>query len=191
MGLTVSKIWRIFGMLRQKNIFMMGLDAAGKTSIMNKLSPSKYIQTVPTIGFYLEEFHFRRITFTIWDIGGNLRAKRLGYRLCKEKDAIIFVIDSADISRLACTTMECGDCVKEELHFFLQQKEAENAPLLIYANKQDLKGAVSPEYILEKLELDRVCAGRSWYIQPCSALTGDGLLEGLKWLENEIARKRK
>ncbi|KAH7816012.1 Arf1i [Monocercomonoides exilis] len=190
MGSFLSKIVNKFGKT-EKRILMFGLDAAGKTSILYKLKLNEFIRTIPTIGFNVEEVHYKRITFNIWDYGGGgKRMKQLMYYYCRRKDAIIFVVDSTDVSRLACATTGCGDCVKDELENFLQQ-EAENAPLLIYANKQDLSDAVGPEHIQVKLELDSLCAGRSWHIQPCSALTGDGLLEGLEWLANEFARKRK
>ncbi|KAH7820051.1 Arf1l [Monocercomonoides exilis] len=190
MGLLLSKIVNIFGK-SEKSVFMIGLDAAGKTSILYRLKLNEFVHATPTIGFNMENVRYKRFTLTICDAGGNKRIKPLMYRSCKGKDAIIIVVDSVDISRIACTTMECGDCLKEELHYFLQQKEAGNFPLLIYANKQDMAGAVSPEYIREKLELDSLCAGRSWFIQPCSALTGDGLLGGLEWLANEFSHKRK
>ncbi|KAH7817388.1 Arf1h [Monocercomonoides exilis] len=190
MGLLTSKIKNLFGKT-EKRIFLFGLDAAGKTSILYKLSLNKFIQTIPTIGFNTEEVHYKKITFNIWDIGGGKEIRRLWHVYCEKMDALVIAIDTADVSRIACETMGCGDCLKEYVHFLLQQKEAGNIPLLIYANKQDLSGAVGPEYIREKLELDRVCAERSWHIQPCSALTGDGLLDGLEWLTNEFASKRK
>ncbi|KAH7823758.1 Arf1m [Monocercomonoides exilis] len=190
MGLITSKIWRIFG-TSKRNLHMIGFEDAGKTSILRKLIPNEFVQIIPILGANLEEVRYKRLTFTNMDIGGSQRIRRLEYHLCEKKDVIIFVIDSTEVSRLACSTMECRDCVKDELHDLLKQKETGNVPLLIYANKQDLSGAVSPEYILEKLELDSLCAGRSWHIQPCSALTGDGLFDGLKWLEYEIALERK
>ena len=62
------------------------------------------------------------------------------------------------------------------------------AVLLVYANKQDLQGAATAAELRDKLELDKVCKDRSWYVQPCCALTGDGLLHGLEWLAQELKK---
>ncbi|KAH7830447.1 Arf1g [Monocercomonoides exilis] len=190
MGILLTKVLGMFGK-SEKRISMIGLDAAGKTSILYKLKLNENVHTIPTIGFNMEEVHFKRLSLQIWDIGGQKELRRLWHYYFDGLDALIFVIDSTDIPRIACTTMECEDCVKEELHYLLQCEELRNVALLIYANKQDQSGAVSPKFIREKLELDRVCVGRSWYIQPCCALTGDGLLHGLEWLAKEIEHKRK
>lgn len=65
------------------------------------------------------------------------------------------------------------------------------ASLLIFANKQDLAGALSPDEIAEFLELrtSPVFAKRHWAIQPCSAVTGDGLVQGVHWIVNDIAAR--
>lgn len=53
--------------------------------------------------------------------------------------------------------------------------------LLVFANKQDMAHAIKPQELSEQLHLSRM-QDRLWYVQPCCALTGDGLYEGLTWL---------
>lgn len=89
--------------------------------------------------------------------------------------------------------MNCGLIILLFYREFLinySQNKISGACLLVYANKQDLQGAVTATELRDKLELDRVCKDRSWYVQPCCALTGDGLLHGLEWLAQELKKKK-
>ena len=49
---------------------MLGLDAAGKTTILYKLKIGETLTSVPTIGFNVEEVKYKNLNFMIWDIGG-------------------------------------------------------------------------------------------------------------------------
>ena len=64
------------------------------------------------------------------------------------------------------------------------------SPLLILANKQDLPEAVSPAEITEKLELFKLRPDRDWHIQRTSAVSGEGLVDGLTWLADKIKAKK-
>ena len=58
-------------------------------------------------------------------------------------------------------------------------------PLLVFANKQDLVMALSSEEIVTKMKLEAI-KERAWAIYACSAITGEGLQEGLEWLLNNL-----
>ncbi|KAK2955806.1 putative ADP-ribosylation factor [Blattamonas nauphoetae] len=189
MGNLIDKIASLFGP-KEYRIVMVGLDAAGKTSILYKLKLNENVHTIPTIGFNMEEVQVKNIKFVVWDVGGQKKIRHLWHHYYQNTDAVIYVVDSSDQARIACSNMECNDCAKEELHYMLQRDELKNATVLVYANKQDLAGACNASEIREKLELDRICRDRSWYVQPCCALTGDGLLHGLEWLGNELKKKK-
>ena len=87
------------------------------------------------------------------------------------------VIDSADHNRL--------DMARKELHAVLEMDELREACVLIFANKQDLKEAITPAEISEALSLHSIRA-HDWHIQACSAVKGDGLYEGLEWITNHV-----
>ena len=93
---------------------------------------------------------------------------------------MIWVVDSADKLRLQ-------DC-KNELLELLNQEKLAGATLFIFCNKQDVAGALTPKEIREALELDTsdCTKGRHWNLMPCSAMTGDGLLDGINWMVNDI-----
>nr|ACD77175.1 ADP-ribosylation factor family-like protein (predicted) [Sorex araneus] len=77
MGLTVSALFsRIFGK-KQMRILMVGLDAAGKTTILYKLKLGEIVTTIPTIGFNVETVEYRNICFTVWDVGGQDKIRPL------------------------------------------------------------------------------------------------------------------
>jgi ADP-ribosylation factor-like protein 2 len=91
-------------------------------------------------------------------------------------------VDSADRRRLR-------DC-REELLSLLSQEKLAGATLLVFANKQDLEGALTADEIAEALGLrDEIFAKRHWAIRPCSAVTGDGLVEGMDWMIRDIASR--
>ncbi|KAL2294327.1 hypothetical protein Nmel_008054 [Mimus melanotis] len=92
--------------------------------------------------------------------------------------AVVFVVDSSHRDRVSEAY--------SELAKLLTEKELRDALLLIFANKQDVAGALPVEEITELLSLHKLCCGRSWYIQGCDARSGTGLYEGLDWLSRQL-----
>jgi GTPase SAR1 family protein len=79
---------------------MVGLDAAGKTTLLYKLQLGDAITTVPTIGFNVEKVIYKKLDMTIWDVGGQDKIRRLWKHYYDKNDAIIFVVDSSDGDRI-------------------------------------------------------------------------------------------
>ena len=77
MGLQLSRIWELFYGKKECNILMVGLDAAGKTTILYKLKLGEVITTCPTIGFNLETVEYGNVSFTVWDVGGQDKIRAL------------------------------------------------------------------------------------------------------------------
>eukprot|EP00918_Siedleckia_nematoides_P093969 GHVU01206330.1.p1 GENE.GHVU01206330.1~~GHVU01206330.1.p1 ORF type:complete len:181 (+),score=18.34 GHVU01206330.1:41-583(+) len=180
MGLTISNLFtRLFGK-KQMRILMVGLDAAGKTTILYKLKLGEIVTTIPTIGFNVETVEYKNISFTVWDVGGQDKIRPLWRHYFQNTQGLIFVVDSNDRERAA----EAAD----ELSKMLQEDELRDAVLLVFANKQDLPNAMSAAEITEKLGLGHI-RGRTWYIQNTCATQGQGLYEGLDWLSGELAKK--
>merc|ERR1739842_98870 len=100
MGLAMSKIWaRLVGKTEMR-ILMVGLDAAGKTTILYKLKLGEVITTIPTIGFNVETVEYKNIEFTVWDIGGQHLIRPLWRHYYQGTEAVIFVVDSNDRERI-------------------------------------------------------------------------------------------
>jgi len=83
------------------------------------------------------------------------------------------VVDSADSERMAVA--------RGELAAMLEEEDLRDAILLVFANKQDQKGALNAQQISDQLGLPEV-RNRQWSIQETSALKGKGLFEGFDWL---------
>lgn len=163
---------KLFGN-REMRILMLGLDAAGKTTILYKLKLGQSVTTIPTVGFNVETVSYKNVRFNVWDVGGQDKIRPLWRHYYTGTQGLIFVVDCADKERI--------DEARRELHKIINDREMKDAIILIFANKQDLKGALTPEEIPEVLGLNRL-RDRNWYVQPCVATTGDGLNEGLTWL---------
>jgi ADP-ribosylation factor protein 1 len=180
MGLSVSKLLSgLFGK-KEMRILMVGLDAAGKTTILYKLKLGEIVTTIPTIGFNVETVEYKNISFTVWDVGGQDKIRPLWRHYFQNTQGIIFVVDSNDRERISEA--------REELQRMLNEDELRDALLLVFANKQDLPNAMNAAEITDKLGLHGL-RQRTWFIQAACATSGDGLYEGLEWLSANIKRR--
>eukprot|EP01083_Nonionella_stella_P084271 233238_1 len=179
---------------KEYRILMVGLDAAGKTTILYKLKLGEIINTIPTIGFNVEQVEYKNIGFTVWDVGGQDKIRPLWRHYYKNTQGVIFVVDSNDRERIDDTPKDKYNMythmrAKEALHGMLQDDELRDAVLLVLANKQDLPNAMSINEVSERLQLNSI-RNRAWHIQSTCAKTGDGLYEGLDWLSNALNNKK-
>jgi len=166
---------------KDARILVLGLDSAGKTTVLYRLKVGEVIKTIPTIGFNVETVQYKNIKFTMWDIGGQDRIRPLWKFYYNDTHAIIFVVDSNDRDRI--------DEAATELHKALKEPELRDAALLVLANKQDLPNTLNVLEVTEKLGLPSLRTGRQWYVQHTCATTGDGIYEGLNWLSSVIKNR--
>ncbi|XP_033640007.1 ADP-ribosylation factor 1 [Asterias rubens] len=176
MGGFASLFKNLFGK-KEMRILMVGLDAAGKTTILYKLKLGEIVTTIPTIGFNVETVEYKNISFTVWDVGGQDKIRPLWRHYFQNTQGLIFVVDSNDRERV-------GEA-REELNRMLNEEELKDAVLLVFANKQDLPNAMNAAEITDKLSLHNL-RNRNWYIQATCATSGDGLYEGLDWLSAQL-----
>jgi len=167
---------------------MVGLDAAGKTTILYKLKLGEVVTTIPTIGFNVETVEYKNISFTVWDVGGQDKIRPLWRHYYQNTQGIIFVVDSNDRDRID-DSQGSENNANVELNRMLSEDELRDAIVLVFANKQDLPNAMSVQEITEKLGLNKL-RNRQWYIQSTCATTGDGLYEGLDWLSATLSKKK-
>mmetsp|Transcript_23401 Transcript_23401/g.24045 ORF Transcript_23401/g.24045 Transcript_23401/m.24045 type:complete len:187 (+) Transcript_23401:49-609(+) len=167
---------------QELRILILGLDNAGKTTILKKFNGEDVHQISPTVGFNIKSLEYRGYTLNIWDVGGQKSIRAYWRNYFEQTDGIIWVVDSADRWRLE----ECRNQLRE----LLSQEKLAGASLLIFANKQDLGGALSVNDISDVLQLrsDDI-SGRHWTIFGCSAMTGEGLENGIDWIVNDIASR--
>ena len=177
MGNIVSLAKSLFEK-KKARVVMVGLDSAGKTTILNALRFRRHEQTVPTIGFNIETVSYKNVRFDVWDLGGQDTLRPLWGHYYDDADAIIFVVDSNDRDRIQQS--------RESLRKLLGDNSPRRTPLLMYCNKQDMKDSLSVREVMEVMNLRAFVGYREWFVQGCSASTGDGLYEGLEWLSEHL-----
>ncbi len=183
-----------FGVLRPRSVpmsrvVMLGLDAAGKTTLLYKLVNSweEVISTIPTIGFHVETIKFRDLEMICWDVGGCDKIRPLWRHYFINSEALIFVIDANDKERFPEA--------KSELEMFLNENFVPlSIPILILANKQDLSGACNVEHVRAAFGINTmdVYARRKVHVQGTS-FAGDnvGVVEAFCWLEAAMKEAKK
>ncbi|KIM67882.1 hypothetical protein SCLCIDRAFT_13954 [Scleroderma citrinum Foug A] len=187
MGLTFSSLFQSLGQLirwskdQDVRILMLGLDSAGKTTILYRLQIGEVVSTIPTIGFNVETVQYKNIKFQVWDLGGQSSIRPYWRCYFPNTSGIIYVIDSSDHARLSTS--------RSELLTMLSEDELSGVPLLVFCNKQDVEGALKPEEISDSLGLAGKETSRQWSVRGSCATKGEGLEEGLDWLVNAIQKK--
>ena len=177
MGFIFSKILDFFSRSRSNfKIIILGIQNAGKTTILYRLSLGQLVQTNPTIGSNVEEISYNNVKLQAWDLGGQESTRSVWDVYFANTDAIIYVIDTHD------TNYEES---KNQFYKLLENEALKNTIILIYANKQDLSGAKRVNDIIQLYELEGI-KDHIWHIQPCSAQTGEGLVTGMKWLSDQL-----
>ncbi|KAG5947219.1 hypothetical protein E4U59_001731 [Claviceps monticola] len=178
---------------KEMRILMLGLDNAGKTTIVKKIMGEDVHTVSPTLGFIIKTIDYDGFTLYQWegqrdkklltkigDVGGQKTLRSYWRNYFEKTDALIWVVDATDRLRIQ-------DC-KEELHGLLLEERLSGASLLIFSNKTDVEGCMDEHDIRTALRLDEI-RSHQWHILRCSAMTGKNLQEGLAWVVAD-AKKR-
>ena len=173
MGGFLSTFSKLLWSKREIRILILGLDNAGKTTLLYRLKIGEVVSTTPTIGFNVESVTYKTLNFSVWDLGGQTAVRPYWRCYYANTAAVVFVIDSTDVERL--------ETAAEELRAMLDEEELRDAALLVFANKQDQPGAKGAGEISEALRLGEL-KDRNWSIMACSAIDGRGVTEGMDWL---------
>ena len=162
---------------KEVRILILGLDNAGKTTILKRLCGEPIDTIEPTLGFNIQTLQHSNSGYNLnlWDVGGQTSIRAYWRNYFEATDGLIWVVDSSDQLRL--------QLCKDELLKLLQHEKLAGATLLIMANKQDVPGALSSQQIAQVLELNtaKPYENRHWSIRPCSAVTGDLLMQWIGW----------
>jgi len=172
----------LFNSKKKVDLITCGLDFSGKSTIINQLKPTKLREDhlAPTVGYQVESFTKGQVTFKVYDMGGAKKFRNLWEHYFRDVQGVIFVIDSSDLIRICL--------VKDELSMLVSNKDLKGVPILFFANKMDIPGALPPAELAEKLDLAELCSGRPYNIVASNALTGQGIEEGMSWLSTTISK---
>ncbi|KAG1368693.1 ADP-ribosylation factor-like protein 5 [Cocos nucifera] len=181
MGAFISRFWFTLFPAKEYKIVVVGLDNAGKTTTLYRLHLGEAVTTTPTVGSNVEEVVYKNVRFEVWDLGGQERLRASWVTYYHGTHAVIVVIDSTDRARISI--------MKDELFRLLQHGDLEHSVVLVFANKQDRKDAMSPAEITDALALHSI-KNHDWHIQACCALKGEGLYDGLGWIAQQVGGGR-
>ncbi|XP_021036877.1 ADP-ribosylation factor-like protein 11 [Mus caroli] len=158
----------------EAQVVMMGLDSAGKTTILYKLKGNQLVDTLPTVGFNVEPLEAPgHVSLTLWDIGGQAQLRATWKDYLEGIDLLVYVLDSTDEARLPEAVAELKEV--------LEDPNMAGVPFLVLANKQEAPGALPLLEIRNRLGLEGF-QKHCWELRACSALTGQGLREALQSL---------
>lgn len=166
---------------REMRILILGLDGAGKTTILYRLQVGEVVTTIPTIGFNVEQVTYKNLKFQVWDLGGQTSIRPYWRCYYSNTDAIIYVVDSADKDRIGIS--------KDELLYMLREDELASAILVVLANKQDMEGCMSVTEVHQALGLEAL-KNRTFQIFKTSATKGEGLDQAMDWLANALQSRK-
>ncbi|EJW88964.1 Arl3l1 protein [Wuchereria bancrofti] len=180
--ITQVHVRHVMHVLQTDLFIFVCLDNAGKTTILKNLASEDIRHITPTQGFNIKSVVSDDVKLNVWDIGGQRKIRPYWKNYFENTDVLIYVIDSCDRKRFDETGMELFELLDEE--------KLKNVPLLVYANKQDLVTAAKANEIAEGLHLLSI-RDRSWQIQACSAVTGEGIKDGMDWISKNLRQQQK
>ncbi|XP_063718902.1 ADP-ribosylation factor-like protein 3 [Symsagittifera roscoffensis] len=157
---------------RDLKLLLLGLDNAGKTTILKLVANEDPIVT-PTQGVNVKSVQKDGFKMTIIDVGGQKNLRPFWRNYFDGTDVLVYVVDSHDTKRL----QESADCFLD----CLDESKLDKVPVLVLANKQDLKGGASVDQIKKSFDLADLTE-RQWTLLPSSAVgSGKGIQEGFEW----------
>ena len=172
---------------KEAKIIFLGLDNAGKTTLMHVLKSQHLKQPNPTFHPTMEELTIEKINFSAWDLGGHLQARKIWRDYFPVVDAIVFLVDAADPDRIPES--------KDELQKLLNNPDLSKIPFVVLGNKVDKSEALSEDELRTQLELHNLTTGKGNVdlkgIRPieifmCSIVQREGYGEGFRWLSQYI-----
>ena len=162
------------------SVVWLGLEASGKSSLIERIRQDEFVSTSPTIGLNVTSSVFEGIKIVNCDISGHKSFRSIWDSLIVgHPDIVVYVIDGSELSSL-------DEVEKVVRNYVLRTEVLKGTPLLFILSKQDVEGAVKEEELMKKLCLTTLVQGREWKLLQASAKTGQGITDILRWILEQI-----
>ncbi|KAH3762185.1 ADP-ribosylation factor 1 [Pelomyxa schiedti] len=158
-------------------LLLVGPLKSGKSTILYQLKLHQVV-TNDVRGMNMETVKYKGYQCTVWDISGEAVFKNKWRDFFGNVQGIIYVVDTSNPETLEESL--------NDLQMLLNEFALLNMGILIFANKQDVSGALPAAQLLEKINA-RGAKNKKFHVQPSQALTGQGLQEGLDWLAHNLS----
>jgi small GTP-binding protein len=161
-------------------ILFLGLDGAGKTSLLTflKEGPNDLVPK-PSVGFETKEVKYKGVLMSVYDPAGGPKVRDLWKHYYAEVDAVVWIVDCADVGRFAESKQALSTALKDA-------SMSRDCPLLVAANKCDIAGAKSEDEIKKALDLENLLKNRVWAVNRTNSKQGEGISDSFKWLSAQI-----
>jgi small GTP-binding protein len=166
------------------SVVWLGLEASGKSSLIERIRQDEFVTTTPTIGLNVTSSVFEGIKIVNCDISGHKSFRSIWDSLIVgHPDIVVYVIDGSELPSLE-------DVEKIVTDYVLKTEVLKGIPLLFILNKQDVEGAFKEEEMAKRLSLDKLVQDREWKLLQASAKTGQGIPDMLTWILEQIKTKK-
>ena len=169
---------------KHAKILFLGLENAGKTSMLVRLTESGFKQTAPTNFTLCKEVQVGRVHFKAFDVGGHETMRKIWGQYFEAINGIIYMVDSADKDALATS--------RKELHGLINDPRLENVAILVFGNKIDKAKALSERELAYELGLEeesgKKAVGGNIELFMCSAAKNVGIFEGFEWFSKQVTK---
>ena len=184
----LSGLYKHFNQKEEYNIIILGLDNAGKTTLLEKIKSTYSNQSTlspdkinPTVGLNIGKIDIGHTRLNFWDLGGQKELRRIWKKYYTECHAIVFVVDSTDRERL--------EEVKDTFATIVSEDLVDGVPILMLGNKQDVDNSLPVQDIKEIFNPIAINLGaRDSSVLGVCAITGTGITESIDWLQLRMVR---
>lgn len=183
MGAVLSMCAGQGGDVRPPVVLLVGLDGSGTTTILYQVKHGQRVETLPTLGLEKEVVTVSGMDFELYDVGGLEKVRSLWRTYSKEANGVAYVVDASDERRLPQASEEL-----KRLFFGDRKKKSlivPDIPLLVFANKMDVEGALNIDQIEAALDLQDLPV-RRYKVLPSVAAEGRNLQEGFQWMVAQL-----